>query len=329
VAYQATREYDNAFADYRHAMALQPKEAVTHWNYVELLIFLRRIPEATEHARQFLTENPQSLLAKLAVERTLEAQKRYAEAYELISDVLPKLETSMSENELRGVPKDQLFAYTYSYYGLVAAALGKTDEASKAVNKAATYRNDFWVYYYRAKIHYIQGKWQQAVDELKTGDARSTREELDSSEGLESRFLLGNSYLKLGDMVQAKEAYEQFLAANKFEPEAFYNLGIVYAKLGNSRQAIERYSSALKLNPDLVAALTNRGSLYLQEEQYNDAIADFSAVLAKQPRDTEVLYKRAYSLCISGKQRLGKEDLSAILRIEPGNNRAKKLLSQC
>ncbi|MGH8549537.1 MAG: protein kinase domain-containing protein [Methylococcales bacterium] len=87
---------------------------------------------------------------------------------------------------------------------------------------------------YRAKIHYTQGNWQQAVDELKRGYTRSTREELDSSYGLESRLLLGNSYFKLGNMLQAKEAYEQFLAANKYEPEAFFNPGIVYAKLATA-----------------------------------------------------------------------------------------------
>lgn len=329
VAYQVSREYDNALADYRHAMALQPKFGITHMNYVELLIFLRRISEATEHARQFLAENPQSLLAKLTVEITLEAQKRYAEAYELILNLLPKLETSTNENDLNYVIKDNFFAHIYSRYGMVAAALGKTDEASKAINKAARLHYDFTVYYYRAKIHYIQGNWQQAADELKSGYARSTREELDSSKGLESRFLLGNSYLQLGGLGQAKEAYEQFLAANKFEPQAFTNLGIVYAKLGNNKQAIESYSSALKLKPDLVEALTNRGGLYILEKQYDAAIADFSAVLVQSPRDTNVLYKRAYSLCMSDKQRMAKKDLATILRIEPGNKRAKQLLSQC
>jgi len=41
--------------------------------------------------------------------------------------------------------------------------------------------------------------------------------------GVESRFLLGQSYQQLGRWREAQEAYEEFIAANPFEKEAFAN----------------------------------------------------------------------------------------------------------
>jgi tetratricopeptide (TPR) repeat protein len=259
----------------------------------------------------------------------LNFKENYAEAYSLTSDVLQQLETSTSTEELRYVVKDYLFAENYSLHGLAAAGLGKEAEAATAAGKAATYRNDIGSCYYRAKILYIQLNWQKTVNELNSGYAHAMPNERDSPLGIESRFLLGNSYFKIGDMPQAKNAYETFLSANPFEPEAFSNLGLVYAKLGDNRQAISNYSSALKLDSNLLATLVNRGSAYMKDKRYDDAISDFSAVLARQPDNADVLYKRAYSLCASGNEPKAKKDLAAILQIEPGSVRARELLSRC
>jgi tetratricopeptide (TPR) repeat protein len=329
LSYQLLREYDNARADYRRAIDLQPEEPLTHSNYVQLLISMRKAPEATKHARTFLNKHPDSLLAKHSMAQVLETQEQYQEAYQLTSDVISRLDNSTSSEELKRIPKDFLFADVYSVHALAAAGLGKKDEASQFIQKAATYRNDLLISYLNAKIYYIQESWQQAVDKLNAGYARAAPQEKDSPWGIESKFLLGNSYYKLGDMTMARMAYEDFLAANKYEPEAFFNLGQAYAKLGDEQKAIDSYSSAIHLNKYIEESLVNRGSLYLKEEKYNDAIEDFSEVLAKQPDNSSVLYKRAYSYCLSGNQAMAKKDLKAMLRIEPDNSQAKKLLTMC
>lgn len=329
LAYESLHDYDNALADYRKAIDLQPEEAISYLNFIALYTLMRKTPEAEEHARTFLNKHPDSLLAKYSLAYVLDSQKQYQEAYQLTSEIIPRLENSTNTDELKRIPKDILFALVYSSHALASAGLGKTDEASLAIQKAASYRNDFDISYSKAKIHYIQKNWQQAVNELNSGYIRATSQEKNSPWGIESKFLLGNSYFKLEDMAKARTAYEDFLLVNKYEPEAFFNLGQVYAKLGEDQKAIDSYTSAIRLNKFVEESLVNRGSLYLKQEKYNDAIADFSEVLAKQPTNSNVLYKRAYSYCMSANPSMAKPDLKTLLNSDPGNSQAKKLAHQC
>jgi tetratricopeptide (TPR) repeat protein len=329
IVYQNLYEYDKALADYRRAIDLQPDEAITHANYVKFLLYMRKTPEAMEHARSFLNTHPDSLMIKLVMAEVLETQEQYQKAHQLTSYVIPKLENWANYNELTYVVKDMFLGDAYSIHALAAAGFGKTDEASQSIQKAASYWNHLETNHYKAKIYYIQNNWQSAVNELNAGYTRATQQEKDSPTGIESKFLLANSYFKLGKMAQARSAYEDFLAVNKYEPEAFFNLGQAYAKLGDEQKAIDSYSSTIRLRKYVEESLINRGSLYLKEEKYNDAIADFSEALAKQSNNTSVLYKRAYSYCLSGNRSMGKKDLKTILKIEPDNNQARTLLTQC
>lgn len=328
-AYQNLREYDNAIADYRHAIALQPEEALTHLSYIHLLIYLRRVHEAEEYAQDFLRTHPQSLLIKIGLADVFLAQKRYSEAYELTSSILPNVESSSRTGELTYTSKEEVIVTAYSSHAKAAAGLKKTIEASKAVDKMTIHPNDFYTSRTRAEINYIEGNWQQTVDTVLKLYIIATPQEKDSPDGIEALFLLGKSYFELGNMNKAKEAYEKFLTANKYEPEAFFNLGQIYLKLGDKQRAIENYSSAIQLRNDFSEALTNRGTLYLAAEQYNNAVLDFSAVLNKEPRNMDVLYKRAYSLCVNGDSGKGREDLAMILRINPKNSQAKQLRAHC
>jgi tetratricopeptide (TPR) repeat protein len=329
VAYQGARQYDKALSDYQHAIALNPDEAITHLNYVLLLVFLRRSDEGAKDAEQFLNGHPNSSLCRLALAEALLAQRNPTRAHELTAQAISALESSPSAAELKYVPKDYLFAYAYGLQGRSAAELNRPSEAQQAIDKAATFRNDFDTRFARAKIYYAQKDWQRAASELNAAYANATLEQKNSGFGIESHFLLGNCALHLGQLDQARREYEEFLSANQAEPEAFFNLGQVYAKSGSRDRAIENYSAALRLNSDLVDAHANRGTLYLQMERYQEAIRDFSDALAKQPRETSLLYKRAYSYCASGHAGMGQGDLKAILQVDPGNAQAKALLREC
>lgn len=62
---------------------------------------------------------------------------------------------------------------------------------------------------------------------------------------------------------------------------------------------------------------------------YDMAIQDFSGALAEDRSDAGTLYKRAYAYCTSGKRKLGTKDIRAVLGLEPKNDNAKALLSEC
>ncbi|MGQ0591273.1 MAG: tetratricopeptide repeat protein [Gammaproteobacteria bacterium] len=128
---------------------------------------------------------------------------------------------------------------------------------------------------------------------------------------------------------EAKGAYEELVAANPYEKEAFANLGLVKTKLGDSEGAVAGFSKALEVDPKFLDARRNRGTVYLGQKRYDSAIEDFSAVLAEDGSDAGTLYKRAYAYCTNGNPKLGTKDLLDVLRIEPKNDEAKALLREC
>lgn len=310
-------------------MALEPEEAISHSSYVHLLAFMRREQQAAEHAESFLRSHPDSALLRFGLAHALMRQKDYPRAYDLVSQGIAKVESGTNPTELRYLRRDAMLGRAYAGHAVLLAHLGRKDEAWRSIEKATSLHDEFLTRYLRAWIHYIEGSWEKAVQVLREAYARAQGAEKDSSDGLESRFLLGQCYQQLGKWREAREAYEEFVAANPYEKEAFANLGLVKAKLGDADAALADFSKALDIDPKFLDARRNRGTVYLGQKRYDSAIEDFSAVLAGDEDDMGTLYKRAYAYCTSGKRKLGAKDLREVLRIEPKNDEAKALLSEC
>ncbi len=327
-AYTYARRYDLALEDYRKAIALEPEEAVSHLNYVLLLVFMRQEQEAAEHAEGFLRSHPDSALLKCGLAFALERSKDYIRAHELASRCVAQLESRANPKELRYTPRE-VFAYAYGLHARLSARVRRKDEAWRSIEKATAINNDFDTRYSRASMYYIEGTWEQALQVLREAYAQAKGAQKDSMVGVESRFLLGQCYQQLGRWREAQGAYEEFIAANPREKEAFANLGLVKMKLGEAESAVADFSKALELDPKFLDARRNRGTVYLGQKRYESAIEDYSTVLAEDGDDTGTLYKRAYAYCTSGKQKLGTKDLRDVLRIEPKNDDARALLREC
>jgi tetratricopeptide (TPR) repeat protein len=225
--------------------------------------------------------------------------------------------------------RERKFAHFNGLQARLAARVGRKDEARRSIDKAASIQSNFETRYSRASINYIEGDWENALRALREADANAKGAEKDSMVGVESRFLLGQCYQQLGKWREAQEAYDEFIAANPYEKEAFANLGLVEAKVGNSEGAVAEYSKALDLDPKFLDAQKNRGTEYLRQKRYESAIEDFSAVLAEGEADTGTLYKRGYAYCTNGERKLGTKDLREVLRIEPKNEEVRVLLGEC
>jgi len=328
VAYTYARRYDLAEQDFRRAIALEPEEAISHLSYVIMLVFVRREQEAAEHAESFLSSHPDSTMLRCGLAMALERSKDYPRAHELASRCIAEFESGANPTEVRyAAPEGS--AMVYGLRARLSARVGRKDEAWRSIEKAASIKNDLQTRYSRASIHYIEGSWEKALQVLDEAYAQAQGAEKDSMVGVESRFLLGQCYQHLGRWREAQGVYEEFIAANPHEKEAFANLGLVKAKLGDSEVAVANLSKAVDLDPKFLDARRNRGTEYLRQKRYDLAIQDFSAVLAEDASDKGALYKRAYAYCTSGKRKIGAKDLRKGLRIEPNNDEAKALLREC
>lgn len=94
---------------------------------------------------------------------------------------------------------------------------------------------------------------------------------------------LGAVYAKKG---MAKEAEEQFAAAEKLDPktgEPDFGRGILYAGIGEYEKALAAYGRALEKDPDFSIVYVNRGSLLLDLGRRDEAEADFRKAIEIEP----------------------------------------------
>jgi tetratricopeptide (TPR) repeat protein len=54
---------------------------------------------------------------------------------------------------------------------------------------------------------------------------------------------------KIGDNQSAIEAFNQAIALDSTQPNAYYNRAVAYAAMGNTTRALADYTKVIKLNP--------------------------------------------------------------------------------
>ncbi|PYQ19623.1 MAG: hypothetical protein DMF79_12175, partial [Acidobacteria bacterium] len=94
---------------------------------------------------------------------------------------------------------------------------------------------------------------------------------------------LGTLYMRLGQPVVAKGAFEHALELQPDYPEASNTLGALLAQSGDVPGAIARFRAALKTKPEYPDALNNLGYTLFQAGQANEAQDLYQKALKLQP----------------------------------------------
>ncbi len=94
---------------------------------------------------------------------------------------------------------------------------------------------------------------------------------------------LGTLYMRMGQAVVAKGAFEHALELQADYPEASNTLGALLAQSGDVPGAITRFRQALKVRPDFPDALNNLGYALFQTGQRREAHDLYEKALTLQP----------------------------------------------
>jgi Tfp pilus assembly protein PilF/peroxiredoxin len=100
---------------------------------------------------------------------------------------------------------------------------------------------------------------------------------------------LGTLYMKRGQPVVAKGAFERALEMKPDYADASNSLGALLAQSGEVPAAIERFRAALEVRPDFPDALNNLGFALFQTGQADEAFALYEKALKLQPGFPEAL----------------------------------------
>ncbi|XP_042366061.1 mitochondrial import receptor subunit TOM34 [Plectropomus leopardus] len=104
--------------------------------------------------------------------------------------------------------------------------------------------------------------------------------------------------------------------------------GNALVKKGEHKKAIEKYSQSLKHNPTEITTYTNRALCYLSVKQYRDAVRDCDEALMIDSSNVKALYRRAQAHKELKDIKACEDDLNSLLKVEPKNSAALKLLQE-
>lgn len=129
---------------------------------------------------------------------------------------------------------DRYFAKAYEAMGRAFKALGKTDEATESLKKAAE------IYMGSEKEEKAEGILNEILQE--------------NPDTINVYNTLGVLYRKRGDYQAALNQYEKALKIHPDQPKVYYNIGRLHVDLKNLPQAKLNFQKAIALDPDFKEA---------------------------------------------------------------------------
>jgi tetratricopeptide (TPR) repeat protein len=120
-----------------------------------------------------------------------------------------------------------------------------------------------------------------------------------------------------GRLSEAARAFEQAVALDPANGNAFYGLGNVYAEMGRWADAVNAYYKAVSLNKDDVEALNNLGVALSMRGQNVQAVAAFQRAIKIYPKWAEPFYHLGEARRALGQEGEAREAFERALRLRP------------
>ncbi|SRR5579883_629213 len=125
------------------------------------------------------------------------------------------------------------------------------------------------------------------------------------------------------------EAYRRLQSAitkNPADPALLSALGFIEQRRGKTEDAADQYRRALKSEPDRLDAAMNFGVIEAQSGELDDAIRLWQNAFQRAPWQSAIGLNLAFAYCGTGKIAQAREVISRILKFNPDDQRARKLL---
>jgi len=135
-------------------------------------------------------------------------------------------------------------------------------------------------------------------------------------------FTFGVALFQHGYLDRAAESFQQVIAAQPNNAEAYYNLGTLYLRKNDLLQARRYLEQTLKLRPEYPEAWNNLGMIAGQQNQFDEAVRTFSRSLSQRPDYVTALlnlgniYRRQGNLAEAGRL------LNHAIELEPQSSEA-------
>ena len=109
-------------------------------------------------------------------------------------------------------------------------------------------------------------------------------------------FQQGLSSHQLGQLAQAKAAYEQVLLRQPKHFDALHLLGVIAAQTKNPALAADLIGKAIEINRSSASAYSNHGNALQELKRLNEALTSYDKAIALEPDYADAFYNRGTAL---------------------------------
>ena len=275
VAFAEAGRGDEAIAQFRQTLRLDPNYADAHNNLGAALKAKGELDEAINHYLAALRLRPGFTDAFYNLANALQMQGKSDKAADYFRQIL------------RTKPN---FVAAHNNLGTILQSQGKFAEAAEQYKQVLLVRPyDADAHYNLAEVLKLQGNYDQAIMHY-----RQVLSVEPNNAAVHNR--LGNL---LRTRNKPEEAAFQFREALKYKPdfaEAHYNLGNILSQQGRLVEAENQFRLAVQYKPDFAKAHNNLGDILQMEGKIDEALICFRKALQLDPNYVSALNEAAMIL---------------------------------
>ena len=334
---------EEAVAEFREALRLNPQDDASRVSYVKVLVSLPDFATALPIARDYLDRHPNEFEALYLmgwIDRELgnydEARAKLTQAVRLnpnhfdahysLGVVLAKIgQPALARTQLeKALQIDPSSDQTHFRLANVLRSLGLQDEAKKQLELYQTSSAE------RAKKDVATNKANQAKEFLQKGEIQRAvdlyKEAVQQNpKNARMLFSLALALDEKGDFQSEGEAIEKAIQIDPGFAPAHNQLGLVRLQAGEIREAEQEFRTAVSLSPHYTEAQNNLGTVYGQRG--NDAEAErlFRQAIESNPGYVQAFINLAATLASQSRFSEAESALQNAVQIEPDNKEAHEL----
>lgn len=143
-----------------------------------------------------------------------------------------------------------------------------------------------------------------------------------------AHYNLGSTLESLGRIDEAVEHYRAALRIDSGRYRAHYNLGRILLQQQHYAEATEEFRATLEIQPDFPDAQNNLAIALAQQGQLDAAIETYRTLFETSPDFLDARLNLAMLLLRKGASADAAVQLREVLRIQPGNEQAQRMLEQ-
>ena len=326
----ALKKYELAVQEFNLAKKSSSDLREADINIAKSFVALGNLGEAEKHIRAALEEredailrfllaricfeNSQDMECKYNLEKILETNIDFTEAWEMLGKVYRKTgdwkgASNVYKKLTQMEPQDADYYYRL---GVSLRQEGNTDEALSNFRLAQEINpSHSRALYSMASILDAQGKFDKAVECL--------NQSFKGDEKLEMAYnLLAEIHISLDRVYDAVHVYEEASIVHADSYVIHYNLGVTLMMVKRYEEAVRSFKRAQKLTSDDPALYYNWASAAISLKSYTEAAKLYKEGLKFKPDDDEILFGLARVSAISGDSEATIAFLSRAFDINPG-----------